>query len=109
MDADVLNWKLGDENAGGGANIHAVVDGEGYVVAWTARVVRGGVEVVTEAQAKENARRIVTAVNAHDDLVAVCAKVLAALDASLRGHRPPVNDLVLANEVRAAIAKARGQ
>ncbi len=53
-------WKIDVENAGGGYNI---VDARGMRVAHTSRVVSGGVEYVSEPQAKANAIAIVEAVN----------------------------------------------
>lgn len=61
VDPHVLTWSVGDENAGGGANVHAVVDGQGLVVAWTARAVVAGRELISDEQAKKNAHLVAAA------------------------------------------------
>lgn len=59
-------WRTGpdQENCSGGYNI---VDHRGVRVAHTSRVVSGGVELVSEAEAAAHAELIVAAVNVYVD------------------------------------------
>lgn len=63
-----LPWTCGDdtENVGGGMNIHAASD---YRCAHTSAVRAGGRDCISDAEAKANARYIVTACNAYPALV----------------------------------------
>ncbi|MFA5943221.1 MAG: hypothetical protein WC876_02005 [Candidatus Thermoplasmatota archaeon] len=74
-------WRLAEPNCGDGYNIAAKVSDPDHpakglyvAVAHTSAVRTGGADVVSPAQAKANAERIVLAVNSYD-------ATLAALDA----------------------------
>lgn len=102
-------WRLGDENCGGGLNVHAVVAGENVVVAWTGRVVVGGVEVLSGAQARANAEDIARRHNAHEDLVAALREAAERL-AEAANYVGPYGDLasrVLYDRLALAAAAAR--
>ena len=103
--------RLGDDNCGGGINLHTVVTGEDVSVAWTTRCVAGGKELVSDAQAKQNARDIAHRYNVHEDLLAFAAQVarMTTDDESEMASEDAIatlNGLIVA--ARALTSKARG-
>ena len=98
-------WVRDEDNCGGGAGLVAVGKSKsgkgGPRVAWTSRVVSGGVVVISDDEAKANA-----------DLIAAAPELLAALTEWAECCDCTAYDLDTANCVhapaRSAIAKARG-
>jgi hypothetical protein len=110
-------WVTGPDldNCGGGRNILADTESENSVrIAHTNRVVYGGEELVSEAEARANAELIVRAVNAHDDLVAALKGAESILwmaesyaEAGGSGGPEMREYAPVAEMIRAALAKAK--
>lgn len=98
-------WRRDEDNCGGGAGLVAVSKSKsgkgGPRVAWTARVVSGGVMVISDDEAKANADLIAAAPEMFD-------AIQAALDEFAIGNFNAARRQRVVEFIRAAQRKARG-